>query len=402
MGAENIFGYKAEEVIGRPVSLLVPPGHTDEVPEILVRIKRGERIEQFETVRMRKGGTIIPVSLTFSAVKDSSGRIIGASKIAHDITKRKRAEETLRETLENNKFLANVVQSSSQAFGQGFPDGRLGLINKAFEQLTGYSEDELKTMDWSRVLTPPEWQEFERQKLSDLQRTGKPVRYEKEYIRKDGTRVPIELLVHLVNGPDGKPLYYYSFLTDITERKQAEEALRISEERLRYASIAGDIGTWHWDLATNELIWNERCKELFGYPPDYPMTYQAFLQPIHEEDRKGIDEAVRSALEDKKEYFVEMRVVLPDGQLRWVLNRGRGFDDNHGRPVRMHGIAMDITARKQVEEEIRRYVEELEFFNQAAVGRELRMIELKHEVNELCVQAGQPPRYDVDFEEEQP
>jgi PAS domain S-box-containing protein len=96
IGAEKMFGYKAEEIIGRPVSLLIPPGHIDEVPEILARIKQGEHIEQFETVRMRKNGTIIPVSLTFSAVKDASGRIIGASKIAHDITERKNAEEEIR------------------------------------------------------------------------------------------------------------------------------------------------------------------------------------------------------------------------------------------------------------------------------------------------------------------
>ncbi len=96
VGAENMFGYKAAEVIGKPVSLLVPPGHTDEVPEILARIKKGEHIEKFETVHMRKDGTIIPVFLTFSAVKDASGVIIGASKIAHDITERKQAEEEIK------------------------------------------------------------------------------------------------------------------------------------------------------------------------------------------------------------------------------------------------------------------------------------------------------------------
>ena len=95
-GAENIFGYKAEEVIGKPVSILIPPGHTDEVPEILVRIKQGENIEKFESERMRKDGRIIPVSLTFSPIKDASGKVIGASKIAHDITGRKQAEEQIK------------------------------------------------------------------------------------------------------------------------------------------------------------------------------------------------------------------------------------------------------------------------------------------------------------------
>ena len=94
-GAEKIFGYKAEEIIGKPISLVVPPGHADEVPGILARIKQGEHIENFETVRMRKDGTIIPVSLTYSPIKDARGRIIGASEIAHDITQRKTAEKVI-------------------------------------------------------------------------------------------------------------------------------------------------------------------------------------------------------------------------------------------------------------------------------------------------------------------
>ncbi len=159
-----------------------------------------------------------------------ANRMLG---VVMDISERKVGEEALRESKQQNDFLANILQSSSQPFGQGFPDGRLGLFNKSFEQLTGYSEHELKSMDWARVLTPPEWQEFERHKLEELQRTGKPVRYEKEYIRKDGSRVPIELLVHLVTDQDGKPLYYYSFLADITERKLAEQALLESENKLR-------------------------------------------------------------------------------------------------------------------------------------------------------------------------
>lgn len=132
-----------------------------------------------------------------------------------------------------NEFLANILEASSQAFGVGYPDGRLGLINKAFEQLTGYSGEELRSIDWAKTLTPPEWVEIERQKLDELHRSGLPVRYEKEYIRKDGTRVPIELLVHVIKDAEGKPLYYYSFLTDISERKRAEETLKEREVQYR-------------------------------------------------------------------------------------------------------------------------------------------------------------------------
>jgi len=136
-------------------------------------------------------------------------------------------EMALRETRREKEFLADVLEHASHPFAVGYPDGRVGLCNRAYEQLTGYSAEELRTIDWATKLTPPEWRELERQKLEELQLSGQPVRYEKEYIRKDGTRVPIELLVHLVKDAGGKPEYYYSFLTDITERKRAEEATRL-------------------------------------------------------------------------------------------------------------------------------------------------------------------------------
>ena len=116
-------------------------------------------------------------------------------------------EMALRETRREKEFLADVLEHASHPFAVGYPDGRLGLCNRAYEQLTGYSVEELRAVDWATTLTPFEWRELERQKLEELHRSGQPVRYEKEYIRKDGTRVPIELLVHLVKNAGGKPEY---------------------------------------------------------------------------------------------------------------------------------------------------------------------------------------------------
>ena len=131
--------------------------------------------------------------------------------------------QELEEIRKSESFLASLLENSSQPFGVGYPDGRLGLVNKAFEKLTGYSREELKNTDWSEILTPDKFRDMEKQKLVELQRTGQPVRYEKEYIKKDGTRVPIELLVHIVKKEDGTPEYYYSFITDISERKISEK-----------------------------------------------------------------------------------------------------------------------------------------------------------------------------------
>ena len=96
-GAARIFGYTADEAIGKPVTMLIPTKHLDEEPGILERLRRGERIDHYETVRRRKDGTLINVSLTVSPIKDANGRIVGASKIARDITRQKRSEELIRE-----------------------------------------------------------------------------------------------------------------------------------------------------------------------------------------------------------------------------------------------------------------------------------------------------------------
>ncbi len=146
-------------------------------------------------------------------------------KLARSLAERDALMGSLRSSQQQNEFLADIVRHAAQPFGQSYPDGRMGLANNALERLTGYTADELRANDWIRTHTPPAWWQMEREKLHELHLTGRPVRYEKEIIRKDGSRVPIELLVHLVTDPEGTPLYYYSFITDISERKRAEEAI---------------------------------------------------------------------------------------------------------------------------------------------------------------------------------
>lgn len=113
-GAQRIFGYSAEDVIGQSVTILIPDDHIDEEPSIISRLKRGERIEHYETVRVRKDGSLVDISLTVSPIRDANNKIIGASKIARDITERREHEKTLREQAEANERLYREAQESSR------------------------------------------------------------------------------------------------------------------------------------------------------------------------------------------------------------------------------------------------------------------------------------------------
>ena len=140
---------------------------------------------------------------------------------------------------------------------------------------------------------------------------------------------------------------------EVEERKRTEAALRDSEEKLRLAKDAARMGAWNWDLRTGELSWTERCKALFAIPPDAAMTYDVFMAAIHPDDRQAVDRAVKDALARRSDYDVELRVPWPDGGLRWVASHGRALRDEAGEPVRMAGMAFDITDRKRAEEALR-------------------------------------------------
>lgn len=146
----------------------------------------------------------------------------------------------------------------------------------------------------------------------------------------------------------------------------AQAALRESEQRLRLAIKGADLGTWDWDLTSGELVWSDRCKEMFGYPSGTSMTYDLFLAALHPEDRERTDTAVRATLETGVGYDVEFRSLWRDGTVRWISSIGSVFSAREGGPyLFMRGIAMDITGRKQAEAQAAENAERFQFMAEA-------------------------------------
>jgi PAS domain S-box-containing protein len=279
---------------------------------------------------------------------DENGAIGGLIISAEDITERKRNEKLLIESQRENTFLADLIRTSEQSLAVGYPDGRLGLLNAAFEALTGYSAEELQDINWAMVLTPPEWLEIEREKLSELLRTGQPIRYEKEYIRKNGTRVPIELLVHLKTDFKGQPEFYYAFITNITERKQAEQALREGQIDLNRAQAVAHIGSWRMNLRSNTLEWSDENYRIFGVIQGTPQTYESFLDIVHPDDREMVDKAWKEALNGKP-YDISHRIIA-DGKIKWVREQAELEFNENGALLGGFGTTEDITDIKNAQE----------------------------------------------------
>ncbi len=154
---------------------------------------------------------------------------------------------------------------------------------------------------------------------------------------------------------------------DVTARKGVEEALQLSEERLRMAVSASALGTWHWDIVNDRLIWSDHCRAMFGLTADIVLSYDVFLRALHPEDREPADLAVRRALKEKTGYETEYRTVWPDGSSHWITAKGRGFYDAAGRAVRMEGTTLDITERKLLEDQLRQ-AQKMEAVGQLAGG----------------------------------
>ncbi|BAU63417.1 multi-sensor hybrid histidine kinase [Stanieria sp. NIES-3757] len=137
------------------------------------------------------------------------------------------------------------------------------------------------------------------------------------------------------------------------ERKQIEINLRHSEERLRLATDASEMGMWFWDLVNDKLEWTNRCKTLFGFAPDSSVTYQRFLNALHPEDRDRTDIAVKECIEQKTYYNIEYRVIWSDGSVHWLVAKGKCFYDRNDQPLRMMGTLQNINQRKQAEKALR-------------------------------------------------
>jgi two-component system, cell cycle sensor histidine kinase and response regulator CckA len=340
-GAEKIFGYSADEMIGISIMRLIPADRQDEENHILGKIKRGENVEHFETLRQTKGGQLIDVSVTASPIKNAEGKVIGASKVARDITERKQAEASL-------SLFRSLIDQSSDGIEIIDPEtGRFLDVNETACQRLGYKRDELLSMsvpDIEAVAVDfTSWHKL----VEELHQSGFKI-IEGRHKRKDGSTFPVEVSVRYIKLDRD---YLIAAVRDITERKLVEAALRESEQRLRFTLESCNIGAWNMDLVDHTAYRSLEHARIFGYAELNPQwTLEDFLCHVLPEYRAEVEAIVRKATDARLDWTYECPIRRADGEIRWIWFTGRHFTDPSSGHNRVGGVVMDITERKQAEE----------------------------------------------------
>ena len=235
VGAERLFGYSEEEAIGRPVTIIFPPGRENEEPGILSRIERGERIDHYETVRRRKDGSLVDISLTVSPMRDSSGAIIGASKIARDITERRAVQRKLEES---RRHLQDLLAAIPAAIYTTDAQGRITYFNQAAVELVGRTPT-IGSDEWCVT-----WKMFnpdgtplphDQCPMAVALKEGRAIRNAEAIAeRPDGTRVPFIPYPTPLRDASGRIVGAINMLVDISERRQAETQQRLLLDELNH------------------------------------------------------------------------------------------------------------------------------------------------------------------------
>ena len=345
-GAGKIYGYTESEVIGKSISILIPPGNEDEMPGILDRLKSGEYIEHYETVRRTKDGREIRMSLTISPIRDAEGKIIAASTIGRDITEHKQAEEKLRKSEEKYRSIFENVQD---IYYEVSLDGTLLEVSPSIEIMTKgqYHRDDLvgKSMDDFYSVAGG------RQAFLALLRERRDVTDHEIMLKnRDGSYVTCSISAKVFFDGQGAPLKIVGSMRDITERKKAEEALGDSEERYRaLVTFSPDPLYVHVDGRVT-LVNPAMCKLLGADDPSQLIGKQV-LEIVHPEYHEIVQERWKTVFGGRPAPLLEEKFIRIDGTAVDVEVNAVAVDWKGSKGVQV--IARDITERKQAEDAIR-------------------------------------------------
>lgn len=367
--AERLYGYSAEEVVGRPISVLVPPDRPDEVPTILEKLKGGGRVAQFETRRLKKNGELIDVSLTISPVKNSAGVITGASTIARDISAAKRVQQALSESEDRLRQALEAAQMGSWEWNI-----ETGAVtwSETLEPLHGLATGSFKgTFAAYNELIHPE----DRQLLQDT--IARAIGEHKDYDIEFRIVWP-DKSVHWISGKGrafydeaGKAVRMTGLAMDITDRKRAEEVLRAGEQRYRAFVSNSSEAIWRFeleepfsiDLPEDEQLehcyrygylaeCNDAMAAMYGFSHAGEIVGARLGDLLVREDEKNVEYLLSFIRSGYRLTEAESHELDRAGNPKYFLNNLVGIIEG-GKLYRAWGTQRDITERYLAEQAMR-------------------------------------------------
>lgn len=449
-GAGRIFGHTEAGISGQAVARLMPERYREQHAVQMKRVVDGGEPHTIgktvELVGLRKDGCEFPLELALAKWETSDGLFFTATM--RDITARKADEARIRRLTQLYSVLSQCNQAIVRCIGEaelfqkiccdavkfgGMKMAWIGLVDETINRVRvaascgddkNYLEGILISLDVNEPgghgptgtairENRPYWcQDFQHDPNTapwhergaqsgwgasaalPLRREGAVVGaltlYEGEMNTFD--KEARELLEEMTMDID----FALDNFVHEARREQAEKEVRLLSERLTLATDAAAIGIWDWDIRTDHWHASPTYFTMLGYEPEAGLLDRAvWLERTHPDDRDKVAEKIRAVLGGSDvPYQYEARIRHADGTFRWINVIGRVVErDENGRSVRLLGVRMDVTERKQAEVEISEQLDELRRWQEVTTGREGRILDLKHEVNELLAQAGEQPRY---------
>ncbi|MHB9130053.1 MAG: PAS domain-containing sensor histidine kinase [Armatimonadota bacterium] len=318
-----------------------------------------------------RGAEPLPVLIIAANIRDAKGHITGIRWLLHDIRDRKRREEELREV---NTRLQYIIDNSIDIIFQMDLQGNYIFSSRSAEAMTGYALDELLTMNMGQLVAPEYRQELAERLAARAKGESLPQPFYFDIVRTDGRRVPVELMTAPVYR-DGQLIAIQGIARDVTERKQAEialrqayasleqrvaertqelaranAALRESQARLAEAQGLAHLGNYEFGIPTGPVVWSAETFRIVGREPEETApTIDQYMQIVHPDDRATVLDVVDRAVREKLPFDFTYRILCPDGGIRYVQSVGRPIKDASGTVTGIFGTLLDITERKQAE-----------------------------------------------------